>query len=72
MQPFIVYWSSILIGVIFGFVAGVALSFFVVWVSDREWEAQNGNIFSRGFNSGWECGKEHQQLINMTGKDDAK
>lgn len=60
-----VYWASILIGLLFGLVLGIAVSYFSTWLVDKEWEAQHGNSFSHGFDSGWKCGIEHQQLMDM-------
>ena len=56
-----IYWSWVLIGFVVGLAFGVAVSFFVTWLVEKQTIMESGSDFERGFNRGWECGKAYQQ-----------
>ena len=65
-----IYWSSIWIGLVIGAALGIAISMFATWATERTMFKESGSDFSNGFNRGWECGIEHQKLLD--GKSDPK
>lgn len=66
-----IYWSSVVIGLVAGLAIGVAVALWATCMVDRTTFKESGSDFSHGFNRGWECGVEHQQMIDM-GKDGLK
>ena len=61
---FTIYWSSVAIGWFFGVAIGTAAAFYATWSTERKMFKKSGSDFSKGFDKGWECGIEHQQLMN--------
>lgn len=61
---FTIYWSSVVIGLLFGFAIGVAMAFYATWSTERKMFKESGSEFSDGFRKGWDCGIEHQQLMD--------
>lgn len=66
-----IYWSSVVIGLLGGLATGVAIALWATWKVDGEIRLKEGSDFSRGFDRGWKCGMEHQQII-YKGKDGLK
>ena len=61
---FTIYWSSVVIGLFFGVAIGSAIVLYATWSTERTIFKESGSDFSKGFDKGWNCGIEHQQLLD--------
>ena len=59
---FTIYWSSIVIGLVFGIALGTAVTLWATWKVENEMNAKNGSDFARGFDKGWQSGVDHQKV----------
>lgn len=56
-----IHIGSIILGIILGFFAGTGIAFLSTWLAEKQMEKENGSPFERGFDKGYECGKEHTE-----------
>ena len=59
---FTIYWDSVVVGLVFGIVLGVAVTLWATWKVESEMYFKNGSEFSKGFDKGWQSGVDHQKV----------
>lgn len=59
---FTIYWSSIVVGLVFGLAIGIAVCMWATWKVETEMNFKNGSDFARGFDKGWQSGIDHLKV----------
>ena len=59
---FTIYWSSVVVGLVFGLAIGIAVTLWATWKVDSEMYLKNASDFSRGFDKGWQSCADHQKV----------